>query len=87
MPRVKKKWKRRPNHYDDGHDKLSEQGAGTLRVRGILVPSHGNCSSCGVEDDLNGGMCKFCLGMMNDGEVDPKHRNKRGRPPLTFYGD
>lgn len=86
MPRVKNA-KKIHKHYNDGHDKLSQRGAGPLRVRGVLLPSHGKCMSCKMDDDLNGGFCKFCLGMMNDTDVDPKKRNrtKRGRAPLTFY--
>jgi hypothetical protein len=61
-------------------------GVGTLRVRCVPVPSYGECSSCHIEDDLNDGMCKFCLWMTNDDEADKTHDNKRGKEPTRYYG-
>lgn len=45
-------------------------GAGPLRPRAILQVSYGECSCCGLLDDLRGGMCSWCLWMQNDKEAN-----------------
>ena len=61
-------------------------GNGPLRVRLVPVHSHGECILCHMDEDLDDGMCKFCLWMTNDDEANPALNKKRGRDPLTFTG-
>jgi len=52
------------------HNKVNAGfGAGPLRARKKLEHTYGECQSCHMEEDLNGGLCKFCLWMVNDKET------------------